>query len=127
MRRATPHDVTLGRRIRAQRLSHGLSQEELAEGLGITFQQLQKYEKGSNRISATRLHEISVILQVPISAWFADEDGTSRRGRESTDAHEFITSARAIRLLRSFSQIEDAKVQNMIADLCEKLADKSSN
>jgi transcriptional regulator with XRE-family HTH domain len=122
LRRATHFDVVIGGRLRAHRLSHELSQEELADRLGITFQQVQKYEKGANRISAGRLKEISDILQVPIATWFADEKRSSRKRPDRADVHEFITSARAIRLLKSFSRIKDAKTQNLIADLCERLA-----
>ena len=122
MRKATNVDVTIGSRLRAQRLTRKLSQEELAESLGISFQQVQKYESGTNRISASRLKEISDILRVPISSWFADDKRSSKKEPDMADTHAFITSARAIRLLKSFSQIEDAKAQNLIVELCERLA-----
>ena len=112
MRKATNVDVVIGSRLRAQRLTRKLSQEELAESLGISFQQVQKYESGTNRISASRLKEISDILRVPISSWFADDKRSSKKEPDMADTHAFITSARAIRLLKSFSQIEDAKAQN---------------
>jgi transcriptional regulator with XRE-family HTH domain len=123
LRKATKFDVVIGGRLRAHRLSHRLSQGELAERLGITFQQIQKYERGTNRISASRLKEVSEILQVPIAAWFADTK-PSRKLPDTGDAREFITNARAMRLLKSFSQIKDSKAQNLIADLCERLATK---
>jgi transcriptional regulator with XRE-family HTH domain len=127
LRKATNFDVIIGGRIRAQRLSRGLSQEELAEGLGVSFQQVQKYEKGTTRLSAGRLKEISEILNVPISTWFGDDKSASRKGPILADANQFITSTRAIRLLKSFSQIEDSRAQNLIADLCERLAAKQCN
>jgi transcriptional regulator with XRE-family HTH domain len=123
VRKTTSLDVLIGSRLRAHRLSRNLSQEELAESLGISFQQIQKYEKGSNRVSASRLKEISDILQVPIATWFADQKPSSKKA-EGADAHAFITNVRAMRLLKSFSQIEDARTQNLIVDLCEKLVDK---
>ena len=121
MRKATSLDVIIGSRLRAQRLSHKLSQDELAQSLGISFQQVQKYESGANRISASRLKQVSDVLRVPISSWFGDDKRASRKTPDSADAQAFITSARAIRLLKSFSQIEDAKAQNLIVELCERL------
>jgi transcriptional regulator with XRE-family HTH domain len=123
LRKATRFDVVIGGRLRAHRLSQSLSQAELAERLGITFQQVQKYERGTNRISASRLKEISDILGVAIETWFADAK-PSRKAPETADAREFITSARAIRLLKSFAKIRDSKAQGLIADLCERLADR---
>jgi transcriptional regulator with XRE-family HTH domain len=123
LRKTTSLDVLIGSRLRAHRLSRDLSQEELAESLGISFQQIQKYEKGANRVSASRLKEISDILDVPITAWFADHK-PSKKAAEGADAHTFITNVRAMRLLKSFNQIEDARTQNLIVDLCEKLAEK---
>jgi transcriptional regulator with XRE-family HTH domain len=122
LRKATGVDVIIGSRLRAQRLTRKLSQEELADSLGISFQQVQKYESGTNRISASRLKEVSDVLRVPISSWFADDKRSSKKEPGKADTHAFITSARAIRLLKSFSQIEDAKAQNLIVDLCERLA-----
>jgi transcriptional regulator with XRE-family HTH domain len=121
LRKATSVDVIIGSRLRAQRLSHKLSQDELAQNLGISFQQVQKYESGVNRISASRLKQVSDVLRVPISSWFGDDKRASRKAPDSADAQAFITSARAIRLLKSFSQIEDAKAQNLIVELCERL------
>jgi transcriptional regulator with XRE-family HTH domain len=124
LRKTTSLDVLIGSRLRAHRLSRDLSQEELAESLGISFQQIQKYEKGSNRVSASRLKEISDVLQVPIGTWFADHKPSTKKAPDGADAHAFITNVRAMRLLKSFSRIEDAKTQNLIVDLCEKLVDK---
>jgi transcriptional regulator with XRE-family HTH domain len=125
LRKTTSLDAIIGSRLRAHRLSRDLSQEELAASLGISFQQIQKYEKGANRVSASRLKEISDVLEVPISTWFADhKPASSKKAPEGVDAHGFITNVRAMRLLKSFSRIEDARTQNLVVDLCEKLADK---
>jgi transcriptional regulator with XRE-family HTH domain len=124
LRKTTSLDVLIGTRLRAHRLSRDLSQEELAASLGISFQQIQKYEKGANRVSASRLKEISDILQVPIATWFADPKPSKKKAPDQADAHSFITNVRAMRLLKSFSRIEDAKTQNLITDLCERLAEK---
>ena len=85
-----PVDVHVGRRVRIRRVLAGMSQTALAEGLGLTFQQLQKYESGSNRISASRLWQISQILDVPI-AWFflglgddQEEDTEGLRSKRDT-------------------------------------------
>jgi predicted transcriptional regulator len=124
LRKTTSLDVLIGTRLRAHRLSRNLSQEELAASLGISFQQIQKYEKGANRVSASRLKEISDVLGVPIATWFADHKPSKKKTPDQADAHSFITNVRSMRLLKSFSQIEDAKTQNLISDLCERLAEK---
>lgn len=120
-RSATNFDLVIGRRLRAHRLSHQMSQTDLARKLGISFQQLQKYERGENRISVSRLKEISEALEVPIAAWFRGDEPTGASSNE-LDAVEFMANTRAIRLLKSFSEIGDAKVQNLVVDLCERLA-----
>jgi transcriptional regulator with XRE-family HTH domain len=124
LRKTTSLDVLIGTRLRAHRLSRNLSQEELAASLGISFQQIQKYEKGANRVSASRLKEISDVLGVPIATWFADHKPSKKKIPDQADAHSFITNVRSMRLLKSFSQIEDARTQNLISDLCERLAEK---
>ena len=116
-------DIQLGRRLRAQRLAHGLSQEELADKLDITFQQVQKYEKGTNRLTAARMRELSAIFDIPISTLYGEHPPKMTVDR-GLDAHDFITSSRAIRLLRSFNRIKDAKIQNLVAELTDILASK---
>ena len=124
-RKTGAYDIEIGRRIRAQRLSRSMSQEDLADRLGVAFQQLQKYERGENRVSASRLREIALALKLPISSFYGD-DRYAKPGARAGDigVQEFITSTRAISLLKNFARIKDASVQNLVVDLCEKLADK---
>lgn len=104
-----------------------MSQEDLADRLGVTFQQLQKYEKGANRVSAARLREIAIALKLPIAVLYGADRYASKSGANNATAgvQELITSSRAINLLKHFSKIKDASAQNLVVDLCERLADKA--
>src|ERR1043166_9445187 len=103
-RRAGAEDVEIGRKIRALRLQRGLSQSGLADGIGLTFQQVQKYEKGTNRVSAGRLQQIADILNTPVMFFFG---GTEPRGkkRETRSSLAFIQTKGAMRLMRAYSEI----------------------
>jgi transcriptional regulator with XRE-family HTH domain len=114
-----PKDVEVGRRVRAFRLNKGLSQEKLGDELGITFQQVQKYEKGVNRIGAGRLQRISEILGVPVSEFFA----TSGSEPSAGNLYELVDSASALRLLRAYARIPDPQVKQAVTVLVEKIAD----
>ncbi len=113
-------DCHIGIRLRARRTSLEMSQEKLAESLGLTFQQVQKYEKGTNRISASRLLQIGQILGVDIDYFF---DGLSRaQGIESSaDAalQKVLASSEGARLLEALAIIDDVHIQRKIADLVE--------
>lgn len=124
-------DVHVGSRIRLQRALKGMSQTTLAEGLGITFQQVQKYEKGTNRVGSSRLLAIANILGVPV-AWFFEDGPVSPptplgmgpgSGREIT---EFLNSAEGLSLNRAFAAIEDDKVRRKVVDLVKTLAREAS-
>jgi transcriptional regulator with XRE-family HTH domain len=117
-REAVPHDREVGRRIRLRRLELGLSQTALGDGLNLTFQQVQKYENGINRVSAGRLQEIAKLLRVPI-AFFFDDFGGSGGGSELSG---LMTSAYSLRLLRAFVRIGDRRVQRTTVELLEALA-----
>jgi len=111
-------DQELGRRIRAHRLRLGYSQEKLGAMLGLTFQQVQKYEKGTNRVSSGRLIEIAKLLDVhPME--LLDEERQSGAGNGSSSPFEFIQNSRALKLLKAFAQIRDRELQNAVVDLCE--------
>jgi transcriptional regulator with XRE-family HTH domain len=112
-------DIEVGRKVRALRLEKDLSQEKLGEALGLTFQQVQKYEKGTNRISAGRLQRIAEILGVPPSVFFAD---TSSPVVLANDLSELADSGAALRLLRAYSRIPSASVQQALTTLAEELA-----
>jgi transcriptional regulator with XRE-family HTH domain len=105
----------------------GMSQERLGELLGLTFQQVQKYEKGINRIGAGRLFEVAGILGVPISFFYEDADANGARGfseaGEPPPVMEFLASGEGLQLSLAFMRIKDMKVRRRILDLVRSLAD----
>jgi transcriptional regulator with XRE-family HTH domain len=118
-----PIDKHIGSRVRARRIMLGMSQEKLAEALGLTFQQVQKYEKGVNRIGASRLLHIAGILDVSIEFFFEEAPGR-RKGGFSDDSvmAEFLTSPGSDRLVRGFIRLKDDEARKKVADLVEWLA-----
>lgn len=126
-KKPNPIDVHVGSRIRLRRNMLGLSQEKLGENLGITFQQIQKYEKGTNRVGASRLQAISAILNVPVSFFFEDAPGSSNQAgfaedNEATYVVDFLNSNEGVQLTRAFTKISDPKVRRKIIDLVKSLA-----
>jgi transcriptional regulator with XRE-family HTH domain len=122
-----PIDVFVGSRVRMRRLMVGLSQEKLADGLGITFQQVQKYEKGTNRIGASRLQAIADILGVHPSFFFQEEDKTQSRDtaadiNESHEISSFVASKEGIALNRAFLKIADPVLRKKIISLVAAMA-----
>lgn len=122
-----PVDVHVGARLRLRRTSVGMSQEKLGEHLGITFQQIQKYEKGTNRIGASRLQNISEVLTVPVAFFFegldnppAGANGLQEPGSEFV--HDGYNSNETLQLTRAFARIADAKVRRRVLDLVRSLA-----
>jgi transcriptional regulator with XRE-family HTH domain len=112
-------DVEVGRRIRAQRLVARMSQTELANHLGVTFQQVQKYEKGVNRVGAGRLSRIADVLNVPVSFFFSG-DITPAPSSAPTGL-TFLETAGAVRLVRAYSTIEDPQIRRALVDLAEEV------
>ena len=129
-KKPNPIDIHVGSRIRLRRTMLGMSQEKLGESLGITFQQIQKYEKGTNRVGASRLQAISGILNVPVSFFFEDApDGnpanTPAGMAEASSSNyvvDFLSSSEGLQLNRSFVKISDPKVRRKIVDLVKALA-----
>jgi transcriptional regulator with XRE-family HTH domain len=125
-----PIDKHVGSRVRMRRVLVGLSQERLGESLGVTFQQVQKYEKGTNRIGASRLQQISSVLNVPISFFFEDApvdagkagDGFSESAG-SDYVVDFLSTSEGVSLTKAFVRIRDAKVRRRIIDLVTSFAD----
>ena len=124
-----PIDIHVGSRIRLRRTMLGMSQEKLGESLGITFQQIQKYEKGTNRVGASRLQNISAILNVPVSFFFEDAPGDQAGGTpgmaEASSSNyvvDFLSSAEGLQLNRAFVKIADPKVRRRLVDLVKALA-----
>jgi transcriptional regulator with XRE-family HTH domain len=126
-RRADRVDKHVGNRIRIRRKMLNLSQEKLAERLGITFQQVQKYEKGTNRVGAGRLYQLARILQVPVSYFFPDSPSGATAGGLSEDTAadyvtDFMATSEAIELNRAFAQIRDVQVRRRVIDLVRSIA-----
>jgi transcriptional regulator with XRE-family HTH domain len=128
-KKPNPIDIHVGSRIRLRRTMIGMSQEKLGESLGITFQQIQKYEKGTNRVGASRLQNISSILNVPVSFFFEDapgHDGEPARGLSEAPGPgyvvDFLSSSEGLQLNRAFVRIEDPKVRRKLIELAKALA-----
>jgi transcriptional regulator with XRE-family HTH domain len=123
-----PVDKYVGSRVRMRRIMLGMSQEKLGEALGLTFQQVQKYEKGTNRVGASRIQQISEILQVPVSFLFeggpsgmANADGV-REGPSPSYVSDFLATSEGLTLTRAFTRIADAKLRRSIVELVEQIA-----
>src|SRR5262249_49788279 len=114
-------DMEVGRRIRAQRLVRGLSQTDLGRSLGITFQQVQKYEKGANRVGAGRLTRIAEVLGVPVAFFFGDH-ASSGKTDDASEALGFLETAGAVRLVKAYAQIDDTDIRRALVDLAESIA-----
>ena len=119
-----PIDKHVGSRVRMRRMMLGMSQSTLADGLDLTFQQVQKYEKGTNRISASRLLHISQILQLPVTFFF---EGTPGQSKAKDDAPslayvtDFLATRNGLTLTKAFMKIKDAKLRRNIVNLVEEL------
>ena len=132
-KKPNPVDAHVGSRVRLRRMLLGMSQERLGESMGLTFQQVQKYEKGVNRIGASRLFQISKILDVPIQFFFEEAphigDGTPARGMAEADSEtfilEFLNSREGLELNRAFVKIADPKVRKSVVDLVRALSASS--
>jgi transcriptional regulator with XRE-family HTH domain len=108
-----------------RRMMLKMSQEKLGDALGVTFQQVQKYEKGMNRIGASRLHRLCDILQVPLAFFFKDASaapGSDIDQAALDDIQQFVTSRDGLRLIQAFSQIKSAEMRRCIVSLVIELA-----
>jgi transcriptional regulator with XRE-family HTH domain len=125
-RRPNSMDVQVGESIRAHRLIAGMSQSHLANQLGVSFQQVQKYEKGANRVGAGRLPEIAAIFGIPISALFEGHADMSAGKRTGSPAPaRLITDATTIQLLTSYADIKDRAIRRSLIDLVDGIAKAS--
>jgi len=127
-KRTTPVDVLVAKRIGAHRRQRRLSQGEVAKQLGLTFQQIQKYEKGVNRISAGRLFEIARLFQVPIQALFPGSEDTSEHAENSSAdmsaISDFHLTADGWRLCHAFLQIRDERLRKRIIAFVQALKEE---
>jgi transcriptional regulator with XRE-family HTH domain len=123
-----PIDIHVGSRVRLRRMMLGMSQEKLGENLGITFQQIQKYEKGTNRIGASRLQHIARVLAMPVSYFFDGAPGLAAAaggGVEDNDEQapgtnhvvDFLSTSEGIQLNKAFIRIKDARLRRRVIDL----------
>jgi transcriptional regulator with XRE-family HTH domain len=123
-----PIDKHVGSRVRMRRMMINMSQEKLGEKLGITFQQIQKYEKGTNRIGASRLQQIANVLGVPVGFFFEGApvpDGSAKGFSESASpayVSDFLATSDGLALTKAFMKVTDAKVRRRIVDLVEAIA-----
>ncbi len=126
-KRPNPTDIYVGSRVRLRRKMLGLSQEKLGEKLGITFQQIQKYEKGTNRVGASRLQAMSEALNVPVSYFFPDGEAADAAGLREDGASfmmDFMSTSEGLELSRAFLKIPSAKVRRKIVELVRALAEE---
>ena len=128
VRTPNPIDIHVGGRVRLRRMLVGMSQEKLGDRMGLTFQQIQKYEKGVNRIGASRLFQLAQVLGVPVQFFF---DGVPSDGQNNLEAEsdpeaeafifEFLNSREGLELNRAFVKISDSKVRRTLVDLVRTL------
>ena len=111
-------DIEMGKKIRLRRVEQRLSQSDLGEKLGVSFQQVQKYEKGVNRVGATRLQQIATALDVSVT-FFYDGDGKTKE----VESLLFLDSTFSLRLLRAYSKIQDQVIQRHMVSLMEAVAE----
>ena len=131
-KKPNPIDTHVGSRVRLRRTMLGMSQEKLGEALGITFQQIQKYEKGTNRIGASRMQQIAATLKVPVAFFFEDapaQAGAPVQGMAEAGATsyvvDFLSSPEGIQLNRAFVRISNPAVRRKVVDLVRTLADET--
>lgn len=130
-----PIDKHVGSRVRMRRMMLGMSQEKLGDALALTFQQVQKYEKGTNRIGASRLQQISQILQVPVAFFFEGAphlpDGVTPEGGEYAPSHtyvsDFLATSDGLSLTKAFMRIPDPKLRRRIVDLVQQIAGEDTD
>jgi transcriptional regulator with XRE-family HTH domain len=125
-KQANPIDIQVGNRVRIRRMLIGMSQERLGDLLGLTFQQVQKYEKGVNRIGAGRLFEVSRILNVPVDFFYEGVAAQSGGGglENAPPVMEFVSSGEGLQLALAFMKIKDLKVRKRMLDLVKSLAEE---
>ena len=123
-----PVDRHVGSRVRMRRMMVGMSQEKLGQACGITFQQVQKYEKGTNRMGASRLHQISRVLDVPVEFFYEgapSEEGTGASAvgdRNARSITEFLATPEGLELVRAFMAVTDKRLRRRIVDLAKAVA-----
>ena len=121
-----PIDVHVGQRIRQRRTLLGMSQEKLGEAIGLTFQQVQKYERGANRVSASKLWEVARALQAPVGYFYdglAEESETSATSPSLSDAQDFLMTSEGIELATTFPKVSRPRLRRKILELVRIMAE----
>lgn len=135
---ANPVDIHVGARVRLRRTLLGMSQEKLGDSVGLTFQQIQKYERGANRIGASRIYEFSRILDVPVSYFFEDmpdvlksREGRMRVGLQDQDQKDLepdpMAKRETLELVRAYYRIASPRVRKRLFELTKSLAGKAAS
>lgn len=121
--KSQPHavDVQVGKKIRNQRMISGISQSELGDRIGVTFQQIQKYEKGSNRVSASRLVEIAGAMNIDVRSFFDEMEGQAANNNEAVK-EEFVVSRQGLLLNSAFLSIKNEAIRTKILKLVQEIA-----
>jgi transcriptional regulator with XRE-family HTH domain len=128
-----PTDQHVGSRVRMRRIMLAMSQEKLGAALGLTFQQVQKYEKGTNRIGASRLQQISHILQVPVAFFFegapnaSAPHGSNGSALSMAQIDDFVSDSDGLRLIGAFMRIDNAALRRRIVMLVQEIAGDDDN
>ncbi len=131
-KRPDPIDIHVGSRVRLRRMILSMSQEKLGDQMGLTFQQIQKYEKGVNRIGASRLFQLATILKVPVDFFFEEMPGHAQPAHDpigfserptETFIRDFLSSREGLELNRSFVQIKSNKARRAIIEMVRAVAE----
>jgi len=121
-----PVDIYVGSRLRMRRLMLGLSQEKLASAIGLTFQQIQKYEKGTNRIGASRLFQLANALSTNVQYFYENIQSADRDNEDAREVLTLLASPDGMRLCQYFSEINNAQVRRKLLDLVQTLAEQQT-
>ncbi len=124
-RNPEPIDGVVGKHIRLRRMAKGLSQTELGTRVGVTFQQVQKYEKGINRVGASRLLRIAEVLEVPVSSFFEGAD-TNETEIDIPSPLTLVAEPQALRLVQAFALITNSQLRRSLVELVERMSTDSS-
>ena len=126
-KRIEPVDQLVGQNIRIFRVAKGFSQTKLGEELGITFQQIQKYEKGVNRVGSSRLVKIAAVLGVPISRLFDNTIATTNAALSSSVVTDLLTSPYAVQMLKAFAKLPNNQIRRSLVSFTEAINDRARN
>jgi transcriptional regulator with XRE-family HTH domain len=121
-RQPTAIDVHIGHRVRMLRIAKGMNQTTVASALGISFQQIQKYENGRNRVGAGRLQELANLFSVPTTFFFQEGPGVKTRASDQPSTTEMLSKKDNFALVKAFNKIRSRTIRHHVVDLVQKLA-----